>query len=225
MSVMRPERQRLSIDPYYTPPSSGDVFDPSDSSPQSSSSPSPSLFSFPHSAISLRITMPHTPASRAQPEWRLCFALCLYDFDPTDPDHLPFEKNEILEIVCKEDSGWWAALRGDEVGWVPSAFLAEITAEDAEHLSGVRMELRVCEYEAEKLFSSESTPSPEPQRTAYVQSYYDGNWNSINSDGKVSQSCCYPWCFPNNFSSFAPCRTLLWSSRISRTMLLLRCLE
>ena len=123
---------------------------------------------------------PTTPRAQ-QPEWRLGFALCLYDFDPTDPDHLPFGKNEILEIVRKEESGWWAALRGNEVGWIPSAFVCEITPEDAEHLSTVRMELRVCEYEAEKLFS-EPTPSPDPQRT-----FYDDNWNSaIEPDGKVS---------------------------------------
>ena len=178
MSVMRPERQRLSIDPYYSPHFS-DVFDPS--SPQSS--PSPSSFYLPQSAVSLRLDMPTTP--RSAPEWRLCFALCLYDFDPTDPDHLPFGKNEILEIVRKEESGWWAALRGDEVGWIPSAFVAEISTEDAEHLSGVRMELRVCEWEAEKLFSSEPTPASEPQRSARFP-YYSEDWdNAIEPEVKV----------------------------------------
>lgn len=180
---IRPERQRLSIDPYYTPPLCDVIFDPS--SPQSS--PSPSSFILPQSAVSLRLAMPSTPLSRSQPEWRLCFALCLYDFDPTDPDHLSFEKNEILEIVRKEDSGWWAALRGDEVGWIPSAFVAEISVEDAERLSGVRLELRVCEWEAEKLFSTEPAPAPEPQRTASF-SYYKDDWNtSIEPEMKVRQ--------------------------------------
>ena len=74
------------------------------------------------------------------------------------------------------------------MGWIPSAFVCEITTEDAEHLSSVRMELRVCEYEAEKLFSSEPTPALEPQRSASsVQSYYyDDTWDSIiQPDGKV----------------------------------------
>lgn len=88
--------------------------------------------------------------------------LCLYDFESTDPDHLPFRRNEILEIVKKEDSGWWAALRDDRVGWVPSAFVTELTEEAAVKLRNIREEFRVYEYEAELLYSSQPFTSNSP---------------------------------------------------------------
>lgn len=143
---MPAKRQRLHIDPYYCPPR----FDGGDpNSPLSSPSPS---FSFsPPTDISS--TASRTPMS-AGPEWRICYVLCFYDFTSSDADHLSFRKNEILEIVKKEQSGWWAALRDDRIGWVPSAFVIELTDEAAENLRNVREELRVYEFEAERLYSA-----------------------------------------------------------------------
>ncbi|CAL1694311.1 unnamed protein product [Somion occarium] len=40
--------------------------------------------------------------------------LCLYDFKAGDVDQLSFKKNEVLDIVKQEDSGWWAALREND---------------------------------------------------------------------------------------------------------------
>lgn len=88
--------------------------------------------------------------------------LCLYDFESSDPDHLPFHRNEILEIVKKEESGWWAALRDDRVGWVPKAFVTELTDDAAAKLRDVREELRVYEYEAELLYSEQPFTSNSP---------------------------------------------------------------
>ncbi|KAL5533752.1 hypothetical protein ACEPAG_212 [Sanghuangporus baumii] len=147
---MRGERMRLHIDPYYCQPQN-DGYDPS--SPRSSS-PSPSFSFSPPTDMSSNAS--RTPLS-ASPQWRLCYVLCLYDFASSDPDHLPFRKNEILEIVEKEESGWWAALRDDCVGWVPSSFLAELSHEVAERLMSVQEELRIYEYEAEKLFIVETS--------------------------------------------------------------------
>lgn len=77
--------------------------------------------------------------------------LCLYDFDSSDPDHLPFRKNELLEVIKKEPSGWWAALRTHDdtprIGWVPSAFVVEISSTMADILRSVSEEMRVFEYE------------------------------------------------------------------------------
>ena len=52
--------------------------------------------------------------------YRICYALCLYDYLSDDPTHLPFDRNEILEIIVQEDTGWWAAMRPGEdgVGWI-----------------------------------------------------------------------------------------------------------
>ena len=50
----------------------------------------------------------------------ICYALCLHDYISEDPTHLSFDRNEILEIVAQEDSGWWGAMRPgeDRVGWI-----------------------------------------------------------------------------------------------------------
>ena len=52
--------------------------------------------------------------------YRICYALCLHDYLSDDPTHLPFDRNEVLEIIAQEDTGWWAAMRPgeDNVGWI-----------------------------------------------------------------------------------------------------------
>lgn len=97
--------------------------------------------------------------------------LCIYDFQSNDPVHLPFRKNDILDVVKLEDTGWWAAMRpgGDVIGWIPQAFVKPLSDEMTERLRNVREELRVYEYEAEQLYNSapvetiplyDSEPSP-----------------------------------------------------------------
>lgn len=55
----------------------------------------------------------------------LFHVLCMYDFQSSDPVHLPFHKDEVLTIIKQERSGWWAAMRpqGDRIGWIPSSFV------------------------------------------------------------------------------------------------------
>ncbi|THH29337.1 hypothetical protein EUX98_g4841 [Antrodiella citrinella] len=62
--------------------------------------------------------------------------LCLYDFEATDHDQLSFRRNEVLDIVQQENSGWWAALRqcDGSVGWIPSAYVDPISEQTAERL-------------------------------------------------------------------------------------------
>ncbi|KAJ7755059.1 ras guanine nucleotide exchange factor domain-containing protein [Mycena maculata] len=92
----------------------------------------------------------------------MCSVLCMYDFQSTDSDHLPFRKNEILEVVKKEDTGWWAAMRrgGDAIGWIPQAFVNPLSEEMTEKLWNVREELRVYEYDAEQLYNGAPTVLP-----------------------------------------------------------------
>lgn len=61
-----------------------------------------------------------TAYSTANADWRICSVLCLHDYTSDDPSHLSFTRNEILEIVQQEETGWWAALRLEEnhVGWI-----------------------------------------------------------------------------------------------------------
>jgi son of sevenless-like protein len=79
----------------------------------------------------------------------------MYDFQSTDADHLPFRKNEILDVVKQEDTGWWAAMRrgGDSIGWIPQAFVKPLSEEMTEKLWNIREELRVYEYDAEQLYN------------------------------------------------------------------------
>ncbi|KAI0081157.1 ras GEF [Panus rudis PR-1116 ss-1] len=62
--------------------------------------------------------------------------LCLYDFKAADEDQLSFRKDDILDIVKQEDSGWWAAMRGDDraIGWIPSAYVKPISEQTADRL-------------------------------------------------------------------------------------------
>ncbi|KAF5392464.1 hypothetical protein D9757_002243 [Collybiopsis confluens] len=88
--------------------------------------------------------------------------LCMYDFASDEPTHLSFAKNEILDIIKREDSGWWAAMRrdGDIIGWIPQAFVKPLSEEMADRLLNVRQELRIFEYEAEQLYVSAPVSIP-----------------------------------------------------------------
>jgi hypothetical protein len=77
--------------------------------------------------------------------------LAAFDFDSSDPSHLPFKRGEIIEIIKTEDSGWWAGVLGDRVGWVPKSFVQLISDDMAEVLRHVPLELRQEELEKELL--------------------------------------------------------------------------
>ena len=139
---------QLSIDPYYS--RAADGYEAS-----SSASSSPSFSLSPMLDMSSNVTRTLLSPSS---DWRLCYVLCLYEFTSDDPDHLPFQKGEILEIVKKEDSGWWAAFRRERIGWIPSAFVTQITDEFAGSLRHIREDLRVYHYEAERKYNSMSAP-------------------------------------------------------------------
>lgn len=82
--------------------------------------------------------------------------LCMYDFSSDDPGLLSFSKNEILNIVKCDNTGWWAAMRkdGPVVGWIPQAFVVQLSDDMTEKLQNVREEFRGYEYEAEQLYNS-----------------------------------------------------------------------
>lgn len=156
MSRLHAVRQQLhiSIDPYRsgygahikTPPSSVSTPSP----------PSSTRASIGTSRTSDGSETPSTASSINGAEWIMFSVLCLHDFQSDDPDHLPFHKNEILDIVKQEATGWWAAMRpsGNQVGWIPSAFVAELTGAELDKLQRVRFNLRVYEYDAERLYNS-----------------------------------------------------------------------
>lgn len=176
LQVVR-EHLHLSIDPnrsgdgrsYHSPPSPGSL-----SSPTSSTRASIST-----SRASIATTRTSYSANSIEDlkEWVLFSVLCLHDFETDDPDHLPFHKNEILGIVKMEPTGWWAAMKpqssSGRVGWIPSAFVADLDDEELDKLQNVRFDLRVFEYDAERLYNSAPISDlhhldPETAQSPYV---------------------------------------------------------
>ncbi|KAF9011050.1 ras guanine nucleotide exchange factor domain-containing protein [Cyathus striatus] len=149
MLSSRSQRQSLHLRIDPSPYNAQILISPESHSPSSSTS-----------ARASTMTAETTPTSES-PGFILCSALCLYDFSSSDPDHLPFHKNEILEIVKQEDSGWWAATRiiGGAVGWIPQAFVVPLSDEMADRLRNVQVDLRCYEYEAEHLYNSLRVPT------------------------------------------------------------------
>lgn len=149
--------------------------------PSGSNSPSSSA----RASIGTELT---SPARSSMSELVLCSVLCMYDFQSDDADHLEFRKNEILDVVKQEDTGWWAAMRrgGDFIGWIPQAFVNPLTEEMTEKLWNVREELRVYEYDAEQLYNAaptvrnnewyDTSPDPSPLPSPVL-----GNSSSVRS--------------------------------------------
>lgn len=60
--------------------------------------------------------------------------LCLHDFNPDDTGLLSFHKNEILDVIKRDESGWWAAIRQDGpggplIGWIPESYVSVLSEE------------------------------------------------------------------------------------------------
>ncbi|CDO73135.1 hypothetical protein BN946_scf185007.g190 [Trametes cinnabarina] len=103
--------------------------DPNLSSPETHTSPS---------VASLRTNLANSSEDTATPTSspELFYVLCLYDYDAEDNSQLSFRRNDILDVVKTEDTGWWAAVRPEDntVGWIPSAFVEPISDALADRL-------------------------------------------------------------------------------------------
>lgn len=135
--------------------------------------------------------------SPSETDHALFSVLCCFDFESDDPAHLPFHKNEILDIVQQENTGWWAAMRrgGTSLGWIPMAFVRELSEEMTERLLKVVEELRVYEYEAELLYNEPVTrlndslyEEPTPSPALYARRYSQQTPSpSLPQNGNVSE--------------------------------------
>lgn len=47
-------------------------------------------------------------------------ARSLFAFETDQPGELPLKKDDILEVVTKDDGGWWLIKKGSQEGWAPS---------------------------------------------------------------------------------------------------------
>jgi son of sevenless-like protein len=71
------------------------------------------------------------PSNATSPIAPMFTALCMFDYEPDRAGTIPFKRNDLLTIVHKEDSGWWAALVDEQIGWVPKYYLRVLTPEMA----------------------------------------------------------------------------------------------
>jgi son of sevenless len=149
-------------------------------------------------------------------DWRICSVLCLHDYTSDDPTHLSFSRNEILEIVQQEDSGWWAALRLPEnhIGWISrsvvspcllecsftellSAFVEPLSFELAERLRNIPRNLRIQEYESEQSNFAQVADSLDP--ISQFSDALDNDGHFLPNIEKVR--CLVPF-FLLNFTGF-----------------------
>eukprot|EP00727_Mastigamoeba_balamuthi_P007541 m51a1_g3407 putative myotubularin isoform x1 (1148) ;mRNA; f:559739-564043 len=57
--------------------------------------------------------------------------VALYDYAARDDTELTFTRGDIVEVVYKEDSGWWWGVLKGRRGWLPSNFFEEAPPEEA----------------------------------------------------------------------------------------------
>ena len=97
----------------------------------------------------------------ADPRNTLFSVLCLHSYESREESGLSFRKNEILQILETEDSGWWAARRkGDkDIGWIPRAYVAKLEDDWVDRFEEMREEIRCSQFHAEKLYSEAPTLS------------------------------------------------------------------
>ncbi|KJE90783.1 nck1 protein [Capsaspora owczarzaki ATCC 30864] len=60
----------------------------------------------------------------------LCQARVKFQYQATRDDELSLNKGEIVDVLTKEDDGWWQARVHGRVGWFPSNYVAEETPEN-----------------------------------------------------------------------------------------------
>lgn len=82
-----------------------------------------------HSALSMSIE--DSQDSLEEP-FNALFCRALYDYEAQDPSALSFRKDDIIEVLSQEPSGWWDGLVGEDRGWFPSNYVAVISEEEAE---------------------------------------------------------------------------------------------
>ncbi|PBK74783.1 ras GEF [Armillaria solidipes] len=65
-------------------------------------------------------------------DYPVLYCRALYDYEAQDASALSFRRNDIIEVLTQQASGWWDGLLREERGWFPSNYVAIISEEDAE---------------------------------------------------------------------------------------------
>lgn len=99
--------------------------------------------------------------------------LCMHDFEPEEAGLLPFRKGEILDVIKRDETGWWAAMKQSKskesrIGWIPQAYVSLLSEEMANKLRNVEKKSRLKDYEAAMTYNGspltdvDDSPSSSP---------------------------------------------------------------
>ncbi|KAG6841045.1 hypothetical protein C0991_002353 [Blastosporella zonata] len=64
----------------------------------------------------------------------IVFCRALYDYTAHDASALSFKGGDVIEILSREQSGWWDGLLGERRGWFPFNYVEVISDEEAERV-------------------------------------------------------------------------------------------
>ncbi|KAJ7601115.1 ras guanine nucleotide exchange factor domain-containing protein [Mycena floridula] len=78
--------------------------------------------------------MPQSVQQEQEPpdDFPVLFCRALYDYEAQDASALSFRRDDIIEILTQQASGWWDGLLGEERGWFPSNYVTLISEEEAD---------------------------------------------------------------------------------------------
>ena len=102
------------------------------------------------------------------------FCRALYDYQTHDSSSLSFQRDDVIEVLTRLESGWWDGLLGDERGWFPSNYVAVISDEEVEAA------LTGSEY------SGQHTESLAQSSNSTITQSYSANWldEDLGSDSR-----------------------------------------
>ncbi|KAF9903382.1 class II myosin [Lobosporangium transversale] len=96
-----------------------------------SSAQAPAHTSAPASSPAKRQVPPPPPAPAAEtppsPPTKPMYK-AIYNFESQDAGEVSFVKDDVMEILEKDENGWWLAKKDGKEGWVPSNYLVEVPA-------------------------------------------------------------------------------------------------
>jgi son of sevenless-like protein len=99
------------------------------------------------------------------------FCRALYDYQTQDASSLSFQRNDVIEVLTRLESGWWDGLLGDERGWFPSNYVTVISDEEAEAA------LSPSEYSMQQLSTPDSMVDGSNSTVVAGRSTANGEWH------------------------------------------------
>jgi len=54
------------------------------------------------------------------------YAKANFDFEANDKSQISFKRGDIIQVICRLNSGWWKGICNGKRGWFPSNFVQEI---------------------------------------------------------------------------------------------------